>query len=251
MSLERVFGAIGDVSDLIGEQGIEAFERLVNQLPPPNHKPRAYLTVADLERLPPVRWLVDELIPELELTLLYGDPGVGKSFIAVDLCVRIATGQPAHGRATKRGAAIYVALEGQAGPRDRLYAAAAQPGHQDPKTLPLAVIPGSLDLLSGESVSRLIAAIRAAQAGLGSPALIVIDTLSRAMPGANENSADDMSSAIAALTHIMDETGAAVMAVHHAGKTAERGGPAPAGRRPVLAGGPIRSPGTTRTRGWP
>jgi hypothetical protein len=43
------------------------------------------------------------------------------------------------------------------------------------------------------------------------------------MPGANENSPDDMNRAVTALARIQDETSAALLVIHHSGKTAERG----------------------------
>jgi RecA-family ATPase len=41
----------------------------------------------------PIKWLWDWHIPLGHLTLFQGDPGVGKSLVAMDLCARISTGQ--------------------------------------------------------------------------------------------------------------------------------------------------------------
>jgi hypothetical protein len=57
--------------------------------------------------------------------------------------------------------------------------------------------------------------------GCVEPALIVIDTVARAMPGKNENSAQDMGELIASMDLLRELWGAAVVAVHHTGHVAE------------------------------
>ena len=49
-------------------------------------------------------------------------------------------------------------------------------------------------------------------------ALVVVETLARAMPGGNENSSDDMSVMVAALDQVREATSACTLAVHHTGK---------------------------------
>jgi hypothetical protein len=53
--------------------------------------------------------------------------------------------------------------------------------------------------------------------------LVVVDTLSRAMAGGNENAPDDMSAFIRNIDRIRQETGAHVLIVHHCGKDAAKG----------------------------
>lgn len=53
------------------------------------------------------------------------------------------------------------------------------------------------------------------------PSLIVLDTLARCLDGADENSAKDMGSAIAASQFIQQTTGATVLLVHHTRKDGE------------------------------
>jgi hypothetical protein len=53
--------------------------------------------------------------------------------------------------------------------------------------------------------------------------LVVIDTLSRAMAGGNENSPDDMGKLVRRCDDIRIATGAAVALIHHAGKDEARG----------------------------
>src|SRR5690606_34204455 len=49
------------------------------------------------------------------------------------------------------------------------------------------------------------------------PALIVVDTVARAMNGANENSAEDMGRFVASIDTLRRQWGATVLTVHHTG----------------------------------
>ena len=60
----------------------------------------------------PINWLVSGIIEKEVLAILYGEPGCGKSFWALELALCIAFGIPFHGNPVKQGAAIYVAGEG-------------------------------------------------------------------------------------------------------------------------------------------
>jgi len=60
---------------------------------------------------PPVKWAIDELIPE-GLTILAGDSKIGKSLIAVDITTAIATGTDAFAsRKCVEGTCVYYAAE--------------------------------------------------------------------------------------------------------------------------------------------
>jgi hypothetical protein len=71
------------------------------------------VTAADLmsAELPPVRWGVREVLPE-GVTLLAGKPKLGKSWLALGLCVAVAAGGVALGtRQVEQGDVLYLALE--------------------------------------------------------------------------------------------------------------------------------------------
>ncbi len=77
----------------------------------PKHK----LAVIDGEtlmdtRLEPIKYCVDTLIPQ-GLTILGGAPKIGKSWWVLDLCVRIAKGEPVWGMPTTKGTTLYLCLE--------------------------------------------------------------------------------------------------------------------------------------------
>ena len=54
-------------------------------------------------------------------------------------------------------------------------------------------------------------------------ALVIIDTLNRALAGGNENAPDDMGALIANAKRVQEASGAAVVFVHHSGKDASKG----------------------------
>lgn len=55
-------------------------------------------------------WVVEDLVP-CGLTLLAGDPKIGKSWLALDLALRVSLGEPFWGFATAKGCVLYLCLE--------------------------------------------------------------------------------------------------------------------------------------------
>lgn len=161
-----------------------------------------------------------------DLIALYGPSGVGKTFVALAVEYAVAHGQPFFGRKTKKGAVLYVGLEGQRGMRHRMLAAAQVYGPARHMVARLT-LPAPLDKTDrgAKGVATIVRAANRQSTLAGCPVvLIVVDTLSRAMAGDDENSAQDMSAFVERrVAEIQRKTGAAVMVVHHAGKDATRG----------------------------
>ena len=127
------------------------------------------------------------------MSVFYGPSNCGKTFFACDLALHVAYGKPWNGREVTQGGVIYCAMEGAHGIRNRVTAWARHYGLEG-APIPFAIIPVALNLQDPEAdTSRLIEAIQTAAAKMGQPvALVVMDTLSRAMAGGNENSPEDM-----------------------------------------------------------
>ena len=66
-------------------------------------------TLMDM-RLPPTRFCIDTLLPQ-GVSILGGAPKIGKSWLVLDLCIRIAKGEPLWDLPTHRGATLYLCLE--------------------------------------------------------------------------------------------------------------------------------------------
>lgn len=71
-----------------------------------------FFNAADLlqEQLPPVKWVVPGLLPA-GLSLLVAAPKIGKSWMALDLCLAVAAGGEWLGHEVNQGAVLYLALE--------------------------------------------------------------------------------------------------------------------------------------------
>lgn len=83
--------------------------------PAPPPPPRIRLTRADQIEMRPPHWLLRGMLERDTFALIFGDPGCGKSFLAIDWACRVATGTPWRGQAVKGGPVVYVAGEGQQG----------------------------------------------------------------------------------------------------------------------------------------
>ena len=162
---------------------------------------------------------VEGLLIRAAMSVIYGPSNCGKTFLMADLALHVALGWKWWGRDVTQGAVIYCALEGAFGIRNRVAAFALHHG-LDGQEIPFAIIPVGLNILDPEAdTDRLIAAIEEAAEKLGMPvALVVMDTLSRAIAGGNENSPEDMGALVANSDKIRQVTGAHIAWVHHSGK---------------------------------
>ncbi len=75
--------------------------------PPPTVFTAAELMAQDI---PPVRWILPGILPE-GLTILAGKPKMGKSWLALDLSVAVATGGKVLGLQVEQAGVLYLALE--------------------------------------------------------------------------------------------------------------------------------------------
>ncbi|HGK5869923.1 AAA family ATPase [Pseudomonas aeruginosa] len=165
--------------------------------------------------------LVRGILGEGGLSVLYGAPGAGKSFLALDLGYAVATGQPWMGRDTRQGPVIYAAGEGVSGLRMR-GKAIAKVKHCDAPNI--FFLPHSLSTPDeGEKMAMVLDQVTA-RCGVP-PALLIIDTLSRFFgEGDDENSAKDMKRFVGAISALMAKCPTLhVMIVHHSGKDADKG----------------------------
>jgi len=90
-----------------------------------------------------------------------------------------------------------------------------QGAYQD-ASLPFAVIGGAYDFKSPQTAVEILKVIREIEAETGQNViLVVIDTISRALCGGDENSSKDMGMIVAATSKLQAETKAHVLWVHH------------------------------------
>jgi RecA-family ATPase len=172
-----------------------------------------FLLYRELEATSRKEWLVQGWLGSGDASAWYGIPGCGKSAIAQDMALHVAGGQDWHGRPVKRGAVLYVALERKMVVARRAIAYRERHGIED---LPFAIVGGVFDLRTPAAVAELIAVVREIEHETGEDiVLIVIDTISRALSGGDENSPKDMGAIVAATSKLQADTKAHVLWVHH------------------------------------
>lgn len=174
---------------------------------------------------PVVRDPLKHVIGAGEIGFLFGPSSAGKTFIAFDLEIAIATGRERWcERRVKPGAVLHVAFEGGRGARKRLLAAMRMHGDPGDKLAILDTAP-PLNKAAGQAgvTAIVVAAAELSEVSQSLVNLIVIDTLSAAAPGDDENAASDMSAFLDKLKTIAAHTGAAVVCIHHTGKQVANG----------------------------
>ncbi|MDV6873277.1 transcriptional regulator [Pseudomonas aeruginosa] len=180
-----------------------------------------FLSLDDIEALPPPKWLIPGVLTEGSLAAIYGAPESGKSFLAVDISMAIAGGIDWHGRQVERGGVLYIAAEGAPGLGKRFRAWKVDKCAQG-RTFDLHLMRDDLNL-AAEKDGGARAFAQTVADELGPLKLIVIDTLNQTAAGADENSAKDMGRYIASMKLLRNATGATVVVVHHSGKDLSKG----------------------------
>jgi putative DNA primase/helicase len=206
-----------DVNDFAQEFGYEALANLLADIKTPEMHYKL-LSSSDLMNFPPMRWMIHGVLPSEGLAALYGPSGSGKSFLTLDMACAIASGSKDwFGRRVTQVPVVYVCLEGEAGVSKRIKAWVLHFKKGLPDALRFIAQP--FDLLSGD-VLELAKTLIASECVGG---LVIIDTLNRAAPGADENSSVDMGNIIAAAKQLQIQIGGLVLLVHHTGKDATKG----------------------------
>ena len=177
------------------------------------------LTIAEIVQRPPPTFLIDRHVPETSVGFLYADPGVGKSFLALDMALSIAHGMPEwHGAKVavpEDPAVLYIAAEGSFDLRNRIMAWQKHKGVAEPARTFL-VLERTVRFTSQTDVDKLVRTIHAAHVR---PALVVVDTVSRALPGVDENGQADMTVFVEACAAVQREFACSVLGVHHTNKS--------------------------------
>jgi KaiC/GvpD/RAD55 family RecA-like ATPase len=174
----------------------------------------------DMEPVIDGLWLIDDWLPAHGIAALYGHSGCGKSFLALEMAYRVALGWEFAGRRVEQGFVLYVCAEGATGFRNRV--AGFRRRHEVKGRTPFAIVPTSVDMQAAEGdTGRVIEAIRgASEQAMASPALIVIDTLSKTF-GAGKENTDDMAAYVANCQRVADAFQCCTLIVHHRPKDSE------------------------------
>lgn len=172
---------------------------------------RSPLTTDELLEMPQPEWLVDGIFPQ-GLSIMFGAPKAGKSYLALSMAWSIATGQPWFSRNRDRHPqqVLYLAGEGVGDLRLRAEALLEHtdihPGGR------LSWWPVSLQLSNATDAARLRLEVEKLDAKV-----VIVDTWARYAGVRDENDAAQTQQAVNALEALTRE-GVSVVVVHHASK---------------------------------
>jgi RecA-family ATPase len=191
---------------------------------------------------PPVPWVVEGFCARGALTMLVGEPGQGKSYLALALAAGVCEGEDAAGFtiAKRRKVAVFDAENGHGEVHRRLDSL----GY--PEHLRVGITQAGFDL------ERQLYEVEEAGSELGTD-LIVLDSLRTLWPGGDENDSDEVTKLLAGLQQAARDTDTAIVILHHRNKSGGyRGSGAMAAVPEILIhmGAHPRDKDTTRRSLW-
>lgn len=168
-------------------------------------------------KMPLPKWLIESFLTLQSMAMLYGCPGVGKTFIAIDIALSVAMGLEWFGNKTSAGSVVMVSTEGNLGLQLRLkgWELERKIPLKDAKNLLVCFDP--IDF-SKEKFQKIF--LEKIEAMPESPKLIIIDTFADcfAQCGGNENDSGSVGKFIGGIKRITEQTGAATLMIHHTKK---------------------------------
>lgn len=164
----------------------------------------------------PLPWLIKGWLPQYGMAMVFGESGVGKTFIALDMACSVACGLPWCGRQVKQAPVAYLCGEGNFGMRSRVASWCRARGVDSLDGLLISNKPISLD--EPRAAEQVLGAL-SPMAG-DPPALTVIDTIHAHMVG-DESTARDTRVMLNACGVIAAATGGVVLLIHHVGHANE------------------------------
>jgi AAA domain len=185
-------------------------------------------TILDIRRIAdipkrPLEWLWPGRIPLRKITVLSGDPELGKSLVTLDMAARISSDRdwPDDAVAPRHGRALLMCAEDDVADtiHPRLEWVGADVERVDVIVAARESDGGSDRLLSLE---RDMAALTAA-AATGAYRLLVIDPITAYLDGADMNRQQDVRNVLQGLARLAGEANAAVVLVSHHRKQGEKG----------------------------
>jgi len=163
----------------------------------------------------PLKWIIKGIMPQDSLMMIHGPSGGGKSFVALDMAMAIATGKTEWcGHKVHAGPIAYLAGEGHHGIKLRLQAWAR---HHKTTQADFWLSDRGTDLNTPEGFREVVEALQQCPK---SPSAIFIDTLHRFLAG-DENSAQDAKTMIDACAELSRMFNCTIILVHHTGVSEE------------------------------
>ncbi|MDE2020737.1 MAG: bifunctional DNA primase/polymerase [Patescibacteria group bacterium] len=172
------------------------------------------------QKFQPPEWLLQDILPKNGTIQLTGPPKSFKTFLALDIALGISVGQETFGQVPAAAPTVYIA--GENAPSIALkHVPAWRLARGIEGKIPFWIVRTMPRAAVLEEIQEAAEEIR--KTGI-QPALIAIDTATRALRGLDENSAKDMGLFSAACEYLQRETHATILVIRHTGKDTARGG---------------------------
>jgi hypothetical protein len=182
----------------------------------------SFVQASNLPNWEPPQELVEGMLIEGGMTVVYGDSNTGKSFLVLDMVAHITLGRSWFGKRVKRSGVVYLAAESHRSIMDRARALEDSLGekldHLFISTCPIDLYDPQGDAMA--VVDTIKAIERDFNVSIG---CVVVDTLARAMGGGDENKTPDMGQFVKHGDLIRSATSAQFIVVHHTGKDSAKG----------------------------
>jgi len=170
----------------------------------------------------PVRWLWPGRFPLGKLSVVVGDPGLGKSLLTLDIAARVSAGRPwPDGGVCEVGSAILLSAEDDASDtvRPRLDAAGANVLRVHLLEAVRAVTADGKVVETTFNLEQDSFAIADALTRISNVRLVVIDPISAYLGGVDSHSNAEVRGVLAPLAALAAKHGAAILAVSHLRKS--------------------------------
>jgi len=174
---------------------------------------QVYSAADALEPLPPIEWVVENLIPACSVGMLVGAPGSKKTFSLLDLAVKASTAQDWLGFATRKSNVLI--LDEESGPnRIKRRLSGIIRAQSGDASLPLHFTSlAQFDLRHRADLDQITSLIQTHHAEL-----VILDALADFMLGADENAVQDVQPVFQNLRQIAEKNQCAIIVIHHVNK---------------------------------
>ena len=172
-----------------------------------------------IKTLPPTEWILRGRLVKRGLTALYSLPGVGKSFVAIDMGLAACLGEGWWGENFPANCKVlYIAAERYSEVRDRLEAACKKRGVAIPNNFVLYARPRALQAIEhGQVLEDIAASVQ--------PDVIIFDTFAKMTLGKKENESNESGPIVEQFGRVVAAAGKQCggLIIHHAGKDESKG----------------------------
>lgn len=175
-----------------------------------NERELSHCWAEDLAEIASPDWLIEGILPSQGFVALCSNPGAGKTFLAIDWALSIASGKDWCGRKVSQGPVVYVLGEGGSGIGPRFKAWQIARGNYPAQSV--LTIREPVQLHQPGDTRVLMELIN--KSGI-KPRLVIFDTLAKCFAGGEENSAKEVGLWVDGAFPLQKGYGATVLVLHH------------------------------------